>query len=510
MTNLQSAVEIGSTGIRLLVAEITKDGKRNILDRSELPVALGRDVFTSGIISRETLLKCISILNGIKEQLKTWGLTPSDTITIATSALREAQNRDSIIDRIFVKTEFKVKVIDGIEENRLVYLAVRECLKEESFNMRQQDSLILEVGGGSTEIMLLEKGSIAGAHSLRLGTVIIEQQLKSMLGSLDDAKRYVSEFITNTKGSLNNELNLGSIKQFIAVGAEPKIAAIFAGTPISPSLWTIKRVDFDRFVKQVQTYSPEECVAHFKISYSEAQSFHVSLIAYQLFMKLTGVTEIIVPDTTIRDGIIISKQLGPYENIQQEFYSQIIASAFNLLHKYNGDVKHAEYVRKASCILFDSLKKEIALDYKARTLLELAAILHDIGTFIRSNDHHQHSKYIIEHSDIFGLNKEEIQTVAQISYWHRGDDRKITQDDTFITLPRMERLSILKLTAILRIADSLDRAHTQRITDFKISFTDNTMTILTDGTHHNVLEKIALSEKAGLYESVFGYKVNLV
>ena len=215
MTKTEAAIEIGSTGIRLLVAEIDNHGTHSILDRAELPVALGRDVFTSGTISRTILLQCLSILNRFREQLLGWQILPEDTTVVATSAIREAKNRDSVLDRIMVKTGFRVKVIDGIEENRLMYLAINDCLKGQHVSVTEKDSIILEVGGGSTEIMLSTKGKIAGAHSIRLGTVIIEQQLKFMMGSMEDAKRYAAEYINNTKVSLSNELNLEEVEQFL-------------------------------------------------------------------------------------------------------------------------------------------------------------------------------------------------------------------------------------------------------------------------------------------------------
>ncbi len=513
---LLAAIEIGSTGIRLLVAEITENGERNILDRCDLPVSIGRDVFTQGIISRDTLLQCLSILNKYKEHLSGWGITASQTTAVATSAFREAKNQDSVLDRIMVKTGFRVKVIDGIEENRLMYLAVSDTLKTDNIEINKQSSIILEVGGGSSEIMLIENGKIAGAHSMRLGTVLIEQQLKSMMGSLTDAKRYVTEFINNTKGSLNNELNLKKIQQFLAIGADVKLAAIFAGTPISTFLWKIERNAFNDFVNEIQEYSVEEIVARFKISYNEAQSLHLSLLIYQLFVNLTDVQTIIVPETSLREGIIISKeqtsltpQIPNSLKATNEFYEQIIASALNLLRKYHGDEKHAQYVRQICAKFFDSLKDELGLENDARLALELAAILHDIGNFIRADDHNQHSKYIIENSELFGVNKESLTMISQIALWHRGS-KNMRDDPFFSSLPRKERLTVLKLTAILRISDSLDRAHTQRIKDFKITFTNDSMTIKTDGSHNNVLEKIAIAEKSDLFESVFGYKVILV
>ncbi len=515
MPHLNAAIEIGTTGIRLLVEESDASGKSRVLDKSEFPVSIGRDVFTTGAISRATLLQILKILNRYREQLLSWGLKSSDAEVVATSAFRESENRDSVLDRINVKTGFRVRVIDGIEENRLMFLAVANCLKgarEESKDapssklLDEGNSIILEVSGGSTEIMLLENGSIAGAHSLRLGTVIIEQQLKKM-GSIMDARRYVSEYIANTKGSLKNELDLGKVRQFIAVGNDISIAALFAGKPISTFLWQMEREDFDRFVSEIKDYSAEEIVARFKLPHAEAESLHLNLLVFQLFISLTNTERIFVPETNIREGLLLSRTKNGGGRV--EFHSQIIASAQTLLKKYRGDESHAEHVRQTAGRFFDALKDELGLKEDARMLLEIAAILHDIGTFIRAKDHNEHSKYIIEHSEIFGLNREDIEIISQIVLWHRGH-KNMGADSHFRSLPRDARLTILKLTAILKIADALDRSHTQRIKNFKISFSHDTMMIQTDGSHNNVLEKLAVREKSDTFESVFGYKVLLL
>ena len=112
-------------------------------------------------------------------------------------------------------------------------------------------------------------------------------------------------------------------------------------------------------------------------------------------------------------------------------------------------------------------------------------------------------------SEIFGLNREDIEIISQIVLWHRGH-KNMGADSHFRSLPRDARLTILKLTAILKIADALDRSHTQRIKNFKISFSHDTMMIQTDGSHNNVLEKLAVREKSDTFESVFGYKVLLL
>lgn len=509
MGRTKAVIEIGSTGIRLLVAELTEDKKRNILDRSEFPANIGRDVFTTGYISRDTLLTVQRTLNRFAEQLEAWGITREDTLVLATSAVREALNRDPFVDRIKIKTGFSVRVIDGIEENRLMYIAVTECLKEESFSVRQSNSIILDISGGATEMMLMEKGSMVGAHTLRLGTVIIGQQIHSMTGNIDDAVRFISEFIRNTGNTLNAEMNLDKIQQFIALGSDMRLAAIFAGHSISTFLWEMERDAFDKFVDEIEHYSEEECVARFRMSYNEAKTFRISLLAYRQFLSLTKVKAIIVPETSIREGALIAEAGESEQGLTEEFSEQIIASARTLLRKYKGDDRHAEYVRSVSCRLFDAMESELGLDSHARTLLEVSSILHDVGMFIRAADHNLHSYYIIKHSEIFGLSSEDINLVALISLFHKG--KATLQNEAEVKmLPRASRLIILKLCAILRVADAFDRSHRQRVRDYTISFSKDSITIRIKGHEHMGLERLAVQEKADLFEDVFGYNIVLV
>lgn len=508
----ESVIEIGSTGVRLLVAEINKKGQITVLDRSEMPLPLGRDVFTSGEISQETQNLCVNILKRYREQLKSWDITPLQTSVFATNAFREARNSDPVMDRILVQTGFRVKIVDSIEENRLMYLAVTESFKNSTYSLKKSNSVILVVGGGSSEIMTISKGKMAGVHSLRLGTVRIDRQISVSTASYEDIRRYIAESINSTKGTIESELYLSKIKQFVAVGPDVTLAAVICGKPVSTFLWSINREDFDKFVNEIQDYSIDECVARFKISYNEAETLQLSLLIYNTFIKLTKVQTILVPETNIRNGFMISKNSTHDGNLQgplqKEFNMQVIASAKNLLRRYHGDEKHAECVRQVASKIFEKMGEELALDDHAKILLETAAILHDIGVFIRHDQHNFHSSYIIKNSEIFGLSKTDKIIIAEIAKYHRGKVQP-QDEEIFQMLARTERMTILKLTAILRIADALDRGHVQKFENCSIEIQQNTMNIQTKNVKNTTLEKMALSEKAGLFESVFGYKVIL-
>jgi exopolyphosphatase/guanosine-5'-triphosphate,3'-diphosphate pyrophosphatase len=510
MSNLEAVIEIGSTASRLLVAEILENGVWSIIDQADVPTQLGRDVFTSGVVSRDSLLQCLHILYRFSEQLSAWNIPPADTTAIATSAFREAKNRDAVLDRILTKTGYKVRVIDGIEENRLMYLSVTNCLKTyEGANLMDANSIILDVGGGSTELMLIEKGKMAAAHSFRLGTVIVEQKLQTLTGDLHYTKRLLEDFIANARVNLDAELSLSNIQQFIAIGSEAMLAAKNVGTPLTPQMQKITRADFTDFVSKLLTYSIEECAAKFKISATDAIALRISLLCGLFFLQPTAADTILVPQTNIRDGLILSKINMPNLALQDEFYTQIIASAQNLARKYKSDERHFEHVRTIAVRLFDALHAELNLGHHERMLLEVSAILHDIGMFVHGSDHQIHSRYIIAHSEIFGLTKDDVEIVSRVAHLHRGDPGG-QHEMGFQSLPRRsDRVVILKLAAVLRIADALDRGHVKKIKAFTAEIKNDAVIISCAENHANVLEKIALAEKSDLFETLFGYKVFL-
>lgn len=507
MKTLEAVIAIGSTGIRLMVCEVDPQDKWNIIDTSELPVSLGWDVFTTGYVSRDNLLQCLRILNRFKEQLDGWGVGSKQVRVIATSAIREARNKDTVLDRILVKTGYNVSVIDGIEENRFMYLAVIEVLRQDVPQLQKENSVILEIGGGSTEVLLLEHGKMAAVYSLRLGTVIIEQHMKSMLGSRHDVHRFLEDFIKHAGVNLNTGINMQRIRQFITIGSEAQIVAKYKGTRLGNRTWSIPRKVFCDFVEEVEQYSIDECMAKFQIPYADAKSFPVSLFTYKLFIELTKAQEIIVSDTTIREGLLLSK-LSTQPDLQENFFSQVIASALNIGRRYRIDELHAQYVKRMALKIYDEMKDELRLEQDTRLILEVAALLHDIGVFIRGSDHERHSQYIVSHSDIFGLSKDKIHIIALIVRYHRGA-MILPDDDFFHSLSTANRTLVLKLAAILRVADALDRGHAQRIDDITIQQRGDTLILQVKDIHDTNLEKQAVTEKSDLFESVFGYTVLL-
>jgi exopolyphosphatase/guanosine-5'-triphosphate,3'-diphosphate pyrophosphatase len=194
--------------------------------------------------------------------------------------------------------------------------------------------------------------------------------------------------------------------------------------------------------------------------------------------------------------------------LQEEFYSQIIASAMNLGRRYHIDEAHHQQVVKLSMILFDALAQEHGMKSRERMMLSAAASLHDIGRYVRSADHQKHGQYLVANSEIFGLQRDELNIIANVIRYHRGDPPS-PQDIDYLALEREERVLVLKMASLLRVADALDRGHSQNIKNFTVEKHSETLVLHIEGVHDLSFERIGLEEKADLFQDVFGYRVVL-
>jgi exopolyphosphatase/guanosine-5'-triphosphate,3'-diphosphate pyrophosphatase len=159
-------------------------------------------------------------------------------------------------------------------------------------------------------------------------------------------------------------------------------------------------------------------------------------------------------------------------------------------------------------VIFDALITEHGMNRRERMMLETAAFLHDIGMYIKASGHQMHGQYIVTNSEIFGLHREELDIIANVVRYHRGDPPSST-DIEYLALQREERILVLKMASLLRVADALDRGHSQRIKDVTVEHKSEALVLRSGGSADLSLEHIGLEEKAGLFQDVFGYKVIL-
>lgn len=504
-----AAIEIGSTGIRLLVAAIGPSGEIKVLDRAGKPSRIGRDVFTQGLIGREAIRETIAVLSSFRELLRGYGISPDETKVIGTSALREATNRDTFVDRVALQTGLKIRVVEDIEENHLMYLAVQQALTDERRLLSKSNSMILEVGGGTTEVMLLRRGKMVSSHSLHMGTLRLDEQMREAGASKDYLEEYLESNIRTACDLMAEDMPLESVKSFIVIGSDARFAAYCMSGKNYGSYSVLERDRFISFASSIAGMSLDECVAAYHLPWTEAEGLASGLAIESLFLARTGAEIVIVPNVSIREGLLLAEVRGLDPGVAEELRRQVVASAQSLGKRYRYDEQHARYVGSLALSIFDVLVKEHGMGPHERLLLEAAAILHDIGTYIRASGHQKHSEYIVSNSEIFGLNRSDIDIVSNVVRYHRKAAPSPSHVN-FISLAREDRIAVMKLSAILRVADALDRNHSGRVADASFEKSGDKFIIRSTKNLDFSLERLSLADKGDLFEDVFGLAPTIV
>ena len=271
---------------------------------------------------------------------------------------------------------------------------------------------------------------------------------------------------------------------------------------------TINKDVFFDFVRQLQPLSVHEIVEKLDIPYDKAEPMLPALLILQHFLVATSAKELIVPKVSIRDGVLMTLSQGEDATIGDLLFSQVRVSALSLGRKYHFDENHALHVAHLCMRLFDETLPEHGLGSRHRLLLEVAAILHDIGKFVNQSGHHKHGHYIVQNSEIFGLTPDDIRIVSNLVRYHRKA-MPLQSHVSFISLSRNHRLVVLKLAAILRVVEALDSSHAQIIKDIQVEKTESEMIIRSHGIGDVNIERFRLENKQELFESVFGLRIIL-
>jgi exopolyphosphatase/guanosine-5'-triphosphate,3'-diphosphate pyrophosphatase len=500
-----AVVDMGASAIRLVVAEAPAGQPLRILEEASRGVLLGKDTFTSGRIGAVAIEATLKAMEGFRRIMDTYGVVRYRAV--ATSAVREAGNRETFLDRIKLRTGIEVEVIDGSEENRLSYLAVRETLKGHEA-LAAGDTLLVEVGGGSADISFLRKGEPTHSGTYALGSIRMRQNLASWQGSHEARMRLLRRHVHNVVEDIRRELPLREAAHFIALGGDVRFAAarITGEAPANGPAF-LAREPFVAFCDEVVALDADAVVERFRLPPAEAETLVPALLAYRELLLETASGGVLVPDASLRQGLLLDIT-GPEEGYGIErFRSHVLASAMALGEKYRYDAAHARHVAALATGLFDELKAEHGLGSRDRLLLEVAALLHDVGIYVNLRGHHKHSQYVLSVSELFGLGKDDMAVISNVARYHR---RAMPQRShlLYMALDADTRVTVNKLAAILRFANALDADHLQKVRSLKLVPDEDGWAVEVDGAGDLTMERLASLSRADLMTEVFGRRVS--
>jgi exopolyphosphatase/guanosine-5'-triphosphate,3'-diphosphate pyrophosphatase len=503
---LVAVLEIGSRAIRMTIAEINAKAEIRILEKLQKPVAFAQDVFTTGRISRSSMIEGITILSHFKSVIEGYGVKKIQAV--ATIAVREAQNRDIFIDRVFVRTGMDIEVIEGPEENRLNLISLEHALSGK-FPLQEKNCLILEVGSGSTEMIVLDHGHVEFTRTLALGSFRLPDQAIPAKTEPATIKRVLKRSIHNIVGYRRGEYNPEKVDTFIVLGADMRFASEQLAEKTEEPFVLVDKKNLLKWVDQMASLSPEELVNRHGISFTQAETLYPSLLIYTNFLNETKAETILISKVSIRDGLLLelSQMLSGYK--RTDVGKQVIHSAQALGEKYQYDKMHAACVASLAIKIFDQMASDHGMGIRERLLLEVSAILHDIGIYISASSHHKHSSYLIDAAEIFGLRKEHKNILSNVVRYHRKTVPNALHE-SYMSLQKSDRAVVSKLAAFLRVADSLDVAHQQRVKNFTLEKQADTYTLWVSEDLGDIsLERNSLHKKSDWFSDVFGIPIVL-
>ncbi len=500
--NLIAGIDIGSTAIRMKVAELLADSELRVLEDLNYPAATGADTFSHGYILPETLHAITRILQDFTRLLEGYGEVRCRAVSSA--SVREASNSEILVDRVSHDAGLKLEILDAVEESRLVYQALLPWLMQHPGAY----SLALNLGGGSTEIMLLRGIDLQIGGARRLGTSRLFHAVAK--GSTQAKSELLKAITANIVYSARDVYQEYNAARFYLINR--MLYRAFQDDPLAVKNerdYVIPTEALRQRLKNAYTLGNLEIGERFNLGLADVELLVPAMLILDCFLEASEIKEVTFANTDMLAGLLTEMAMTTRgEKPLMSFHRQIVRSARAVGEKYAYDRAHSRAVTEFSLRLFDALTEVLDLDVEDRLILEVAAVLHDIGMYIAEIHHQRHSAYLLRWADIVGLSEHDRTLASQIVYFHRKDIPS-TRHAEFMALPLEDRMRVRKLAGILRLGDVLDRGHRQSIKNIRVEIADEKLYLYLETAIELGLITDALAKKANLIEMVTGFEVVL-
>lgn len=500
---VQAVIFIGASAISMMVAESGEGGVR-VLDVLSQPIELAQDVFAGGVIRRETMERCVQIIREYSGLLREYGEEVPLRL-FASNVLMGMRSMDSVVNRLLNSCGLHMEVLDDGEMTRLLYLNMKELLERRP-ELSEQKVLVLHVGPGNTRLLLFDHGRITYYASYRMGAHRTGVSIgDTSFGGPEHECSLIREHIRGVVEQLHHDAEE-------AIPTPPATMVVYGPDfhRIHAPLFSaddVKSTDLSRLVQQIAALPQAQRMERYEEDYANVGSLLPSAVIFLSVAQEFGVDTLLFPQEEYSGAFL--RSLLPSQKDDFALEQEVIHFSLLLANRYRVDRAHAQHVRKLAISLFDQLQSLHGLSRHERLLLKVAAILHEVGTFINPKAHHRHGQYIILNSEIFGLSRKDVEVIGMLARYHRHGF-PTTEDRSYAELDQAARLRVQKLAAILRVADAMERAHSHRISQFSVRFNNRRLELVVSGVHDLTIENLALRSKADLFTTIFGYDVQMV
>jgi len=268
----------------------------------------------------------------------------------------------------------------------------------------------------------------------------------------------------------------------------------------------VERERFLAFCEEAVALDDDQLVERYRLPLAEVETLVPALIVYRELLLETQAEAVLVPEASLRAGLLLDMAQADLGRGMEDFSRQVLASASALGERYRFDAPHSRQVARLAIRLFDELKGEHGLGSRDRLLLEVAALLHDVGIFVSLRGHHKHAQYILSVSEIFGLSRDDMAVISNVARYHRRAAPNKSHLP-YMALDSDARVRVNKLAAILRVANALDADHLQKLRDVRVVREDDNWVLEVEGAGDLTIERLAALARSDLLTEVYGRKL---
>ncbi len=462
-----AAIDAGSNAVRLSVARAYSALDIEPLHNERYSLRLGEGVFLRHRFSEELFKKGVKAFRHFKEVMDEFGVTQYRAV--ATSASREARNRDPFVRQIKKKCGIQLEVISGAEESRLGREAALAALGPET-----PPRCIADLGGGSLEINILRDHAVEQSAQLPVGTVRLMTTL-NLPGVIrpaqaEQVRRYVRALL---ESRLPSRPNLGE-SIAVALGGNAETLMTIAPGPREHGVPTLQLSLLRERLDDILRRDVRERMKAYAVRRDRADVMALAAITFVTLGRYLNLRTLSIPGVGIREGLIQEIAREAFSRKEPHRYDakarQLLVGTRSFARRMEYDQRHAEHVRELGILLFDKLQPIHHLPAESRVLLEAGALLHDTGHMISHRGHHKHGEYLALNGDIPGLEGRDRAVVAALVRYHNRKSEPAGHHVAYSSLSNNDKRIARRLAAILRIAEALDHSHRQRVTDVGAAF----------------------------------------
>jgi exopolyphosphatase/guanosine-5'-triphosphate,3'-diphosphate pyrophosphatase len=457
-----AAIDIGTNSIHMIIVRVRPDLSFEVIDREKDMVRLGAGGLDGRSLTPTAIRAALQTLAKFKRLAESHKV--DEIIAAATSATREAENGGDFIAEVHRQTGIAIRVISGTEEARLIHLAAGYGV-----DVGGTTAVVIDIGGGSVEVTLGTASHLTSGKSFKLGVIRLTEGFVRTDPLAERDERRLVKHINRDIGSYVDQIVARGFDRVIGTSGTILSLGVLATSGAGTRVEDLRNLrvtakSLHKIRKQIVEADIEERLAIPGMDPRRADLSVAGSILLDTIIRRLGAEEFTLCDLALREGLVLDyihrnsariKKVERYPDVRRR-------SIVELGERCGYWSEHAQQVSRIALAIFDQTRGVHKLGDREREWLEYGALLHDVGVHISYERHHRHSYYLIKNGDLRGFDPQEIEIIALLARYHRQATPKRSHDG-YGNLPGELRRTVRRLSAMVRLAEGLDRSHAQAI-----------------------------------------------